>query len=398
MLAPRKKLWSTPPEVLEKALELLDLRGGEGGDVLYDIGCGEGRVIIEAARRCANLLALALALARAPLAPSCSCCSCCSWLLLLLPALTVRTRPYGRYGARCRPCAGRVLTTCWPYADRMLTAHTRPSGRYGVRCVGVDIEEPRVEEARRNIAEASSMHERSPYSHLSEGWGGASMRAGTEHADLPRCTVVVYHTTVYPSPFSTLTRAHTHMRSIRPTWATSAPSSAATRSSRIFPRRPRWRSLQTPAQSLWNGAGLGGSWLRARVCACACVRACLAAPPALGGCGQAPNTKPKSKLKRPSRHLGTEALAPRARSAVLHPTVLLLSSPPCPAMPCRPDGPNKVFLYLIPRGLRIILPYIQQIPRRVDEQRTTPDDPPPHPHLRLCCCHVEPREWIGPLG
>ena len=43
MLAPRKKLWSTPVEVLEKAISLLDLREN---DVVYDIGAGNGNFII----------------------------------------------------------------------------------------------------------------------------------------------------------------------------------------------------------------------------------------------------------------------------------------------------------------------------------------------------------------
>mmetsp|Transcript_31106 Transcript_31106/g.29683 ORF Transcript_31106/g.29683 Transcript_31106/m.29683 type:complete len:163 (+) Transcript_31106:186-674(+) len=48
MLAPRKKLWSTPPEVLEKAIELLEIKSS---DVVYDIGAGDGRFIIECHQR-----------------------------------------------------------------------------------------------------------------------------------------------------------------------------------------------------------------------------------------------------------------------------------------------------------------------------------------------------------
>ena len=40
MLAPRKKLWSSPELVLDKALEMLKI---EETDVVYDIGCGDGR-------------------------------------------------------------------------------------------------------------------------------------------------------------------------------------------------------------------------------------------------------------------------------------------------------------------------------------------------------------------
>lgn len=43
MLAPRKKLWSTPKEVIEKAIELL---APTDVDVVYDIGAGDGRFLI----------------------------------------------------------------------------------------------------------------------------------------------------------------------------------------------------------------------------------------------------------------------------------------------------------------------------------------------------------------
>ena len=42
MLAPRKKLWSTPVEVIDKALELLSPKEE---DVLFDIGAGDGRFL-----------------------------------------------------------------------------------------------------------------------------------------------------------------------------------------------------------------------------------------------------------------------------------------------------------------------------------------------------------------
>ncbi len=38
----------SPPEVVEAMLDLADLRPG---DVLYDLGCGDGRIVIAAARR-----------------------------------------------------------------------------------------------------------------------------------------------------------------------------------------------------------------------------------------------------------------------------------------------------------------------------------------------------------
>jgi len=46
MLAPRKKLWSTPIEAIQKAIECLNLTGD---DIVYDIGAGDGRFIISAA-------------------------------------------------------------------------------------------------------------------------------------------------------------------------------------------------------------------------------------------------------------------------------------------------------------------------------------------------------------
>jgi ubiquinone/menaquinone biosynthesis C-methylase UbiE len=46
MLAPRKKLWSTPAEVIDRALDLLS---PEEGDVLFDIGAGDGRFLLRAA-------------------------------------------------------------------------------------------------------------------------------------------------------------------------------------------------------------------------------------------------------------------------------------------------------------------------------------------------------------
>ena len=47
MLAPRKKLHITPPSAVEQALELLELNES---DVLLDIGCGDGRALIAAAK------------------------------------------------------------------------------------------------------------------------------------------------------------------------------------------------------------------------------------------------------------------------------------------------------------------------------------------------------------
>lgn len=47
MLAPRKKIHSSPKEIVHKALDLLELTEK---DTLYDIGCGDGRLLIQAAK------------------------------------------------------------------------------------------------------------------------------------------------------------------------------------------------------------------------------------------------------------------------------------------------------------------------------------------------------------
>ena len=46
MLAPRKKLWSTPTSAIDLALTFADL---DANDVVYDVGCGDGRVLIQMA-------------------------------------------------------------------------------------------------------------------------------------------------------------------------------------------------------------------------------------------------------------------------------------------------------------------------------------------------------------
>lgn len=45
MLAPRKTLWSTPDEVIEKAIQW-STEIHVDGEVICDIGCGDGRVIL----------------------------------------------------------------------------------------------------------------------------------------------------------------------------------------------------------------------------------------------------------------------------------------------------------------------------------------------------------------
>lgn len=46
MLAPREKLWSAPAEVVAEAARLLAIRSD---DVFYDIGAGDGRVLLHIA-------------------------------------------------------------------------------------------------------------------------------------------------------------------------------------------------------------------------------------------------------------------------------------------------------------------------------------------------------------
>lgn len=54
MLAPRKTLWSTPDGVLDTLVSWVRLRPD---DVVCDIGCGDGRVLIEWASRQTNSVA-----------------------------------------------------------------------------------------------------------------------------------------------------------------------------------------------------------------------------------------------------------------------------------------------------------------------------------------------------
>ena len=44
MLAPRNKLWSTPLEVIDEAIACLNVTPD---DLVYDIGCGDGRFLVQ---------------------------------------------------------------------------------------------------------------------------------------------------------------------------------------------------------------------------------------------------------------------------------------------------------------------------------------------------------------
>mmetsp|Transcript_16161 Transcript_16161/g.21394 ORF Transcript_16161/g.21394 Transcript_16161/m.21394 type:complete len:166 (+) Transcript_16161:106-603(+) len=46
MLAPRKKYWSSPPEVIDAAIELAQITNE---DIVYDIGCGDGQFLVRCA-------------------------------------------------------------------------------------------------------------------------------------------------------------------------------------------------------------------------------------------------------------------------------------------------------------------------------------------------------------
>mmetsp|Transcript_110 Transcript_110/g.103 ORF Transcript_110/g.103 Transcript_110/m.103 type:complete len:174 (+) Transcript_110:84-605(+) len=49
MLAPRKKLWSTPLEVIEESIKQLNITDR---DIVYDIGAGDGRFLIRCSQLC----------------------------------------------------------------------------------------------------------------------------------------------------------------------------------------------------------------------------------------------------------------------------------------------------------------------------------------------------------
>ena len=57
MLAPRKKLWSTPESAINMAGEMVSL---SSKDLLFDVGCGDGRVLIHlaATTECRNFVGI----------------------------------------------------------------------------------------------------------------------------------------------------------------------------------------------------------------------------------------------------------------------------------------------------------------------------------------------------
>mmetsp|Transcript_28294 Transcript_28294/g.41062 ORF Transcript_28294/g.41062 Transcript_28294/m.41062 type:complete len:196 (+) Transcript_28294:94-681(+) len=64
MLAPRKKLWSTPSCAIQIATQFANLTSN---DILYDVGCGDGRVLIQMASEtpCQTLIGIEIDAERA---------------------------------------------------------------------------------------------------------------------------------------------------------------------------------------------------------------------------------------------------------------------------------------------------------------------------------------------
>lgn len=66
MLAPRKKLWSTPKEALIKAIEVLNI---QPNDIVYDIGCGDGNFLFHCLDSLYNNFIIQRHLTQADLSP-----------------------------------------------------------------------------------------------------------------------------------------------------------------------------------------------------------------------------------------------------------------------------------------------------------------------------------------
>mmetsp|Transcript_20522 Transcript_20522/g.46398 ORF Transcript_20522/g.46398 Transcript_20522/m.46398 type:complete len:227 (-) Transcript_20522:53-733(-) len=113
MLAPRKKLWSTPSSAVDVALDFASPLKPE--DVVFDVGCGDGRVLIQMASRS------------------------------VVPAESDTARDFSS-----RSCA----------ADGERTAGRRQQDHHYCRqFVGIEISEERAAEARRNVQAARETEE-----------------------------------------------------------------------------------------------------------------------------------------------------------------------------------------------------------------------------------------------
>ncbi|KAL7524831.1 hypothetical protein ACHAWF_001103 [Thalassiosira exigua] len=120
MLAPRKKLWSSPPPAVDVALDFADL-GAD--DVVYDVGCGDGRVLIR----------MAAAAERGP-----------------EPERGRAGSPSGSSGEDDEPSRGDPPPDSAPHSPS-----SPPRRRHRCRrFVGVEIDPVRAEEARRNVLAA----------------------------------------------------------------------------------------------------------------------------------------------------------------------------------------------------------------------------------------------------
>ena len=62
MLAPRDKLWSTPETALEAMMRMTRV---SSSDVVYDVGCGDGRMLIRAAQEGAQAVGIEIDAKRA---------------------------------------------------------------------------------------------------------------------------------------------------------------------------------------------------------------------------------------------------------------------------------------------------------------------------------------------
>ena len=115
MLAPRKKLWSTPSSAVDVALDFASPLKQE--DVVFDVGCGDGRVLIRMASRS------------------------------VVPAAPVGGGGTDRdFSSHCAD-------------DARTTGRRKQDRHYCRQFVGIEISEERAAEARRNVQAARETEE-----------------------------------------------------------------------------------------------------------------------------------------------------------------------------------------------------------------------------------------------
>ena len=112
MLAPRKKLWSTPSSAVDVALDFASPLKPD--DVVFDVGCGDGRVLIQMASRS------------------------------VVPVESGTARDLSS-----RSCAD----------DGRATGRRKQDHHYCRQFVGIEISEERAAEARRNVQSARESEE-----------------------------------------------------------------------------------------------------------------------------------------------------------------------------------------------------------------------------------------------